>query len=330
MAIWNHDHQNYVRMTSKRVEKYGGYWRNPFPSSWDYERFVPVMAGNGEIALHNTKWNRFVRMNDQGKIDRSAAMNRDRIHNGMTWERFKVVATKKGYIALYNMHFGRFIKMDWHTKDMVVSPKINWWDLPDNWVSEAFFFTEVGEKKNCNFWCRLRKGIEKAVDRIASWVKKLLQCFGDWTFSTTVGYNREIGTNAAVSFGISGTASHSSSNKIEKMRTAFRELLVEHAAPSIGVSIHAGLSAGVTTKFLWSGVGVSLWVSCSAKGENAGCTIGISVGAIFTAWSLAGADANCLFGPTIFGAFDCSRSAGGTFLLICCSYTLTSGTNNCR
>ena len=33
---------------------------------WTWERFTVVDAGNGEIALHNTFHNRFVRMNQEG------------------------------------------------------------------------------------------------------------------------------------------------------------------------------------------------------------------------------------------------------------------------
>ena len=41
------------------------------PKEWTWERFTVVDAGNGEIALHNTWHNRFVRMNTDG-MDASA------------------------------------------------------------------------------------------------------------------------------------------------------------------------------------------------------------------------------------------------------------------
>merc|ERR1711988_1799228 len=35
---------------------------NDLPSNWAWERFTVVDAGNGQIALHNSRLNRFVRM----------------------------------------------------------------------------------------------------------------------------------------------------------------------------------------------------------------------------------------------------------------------------
>ena len=33
-----------------------------FPAGWEYELFTVVDAGNGEVAFHNPRWNRFVWM----------------------------------------------------------------------------------------------------------------------------------------------------------------------------------------------------------------------------------------------------------------------------
>ena len=40
VAIWNHQHQRYVRLRKGKVEKGGAGWRDPFPN-WGYERFTP-------------------------------------------------------------------------------------------------------------------------------------------------------------------------------------------------------------------------------------------------------------------------------------------------
>ena len=71
------------------------------PYSWTWERFVCVDVGNGEVAFHNTQWNRFIRMHSNGKIDRSSECSRDFIPGGWSWERFKLkdvgATAKSGY-----------------------------------------------------------------------------------------------------------------------------------------------------------------------------------------------------------------------------------------
>ncbi|CAE7751695.1 unnamed protein product [Symbiodinium sp. CCMP2456] len=66
---------------------------------WTWERFTVVDAGNGEIALHNTLHNRFVRMN-QAAADLPAEWS---------WERFTVVYAGNGTIALHNRAHNRFV-----------------------------------------------------------------------------------------------------------------------------------------------------------------------------------------------------------------------------
>jgi len=321
VAIWNHQHQRYVRLRKGKVEKGGAGWRDPFPN-WGYERFTPVMAGHGEVAFYNAENRRFIRMNSDGYLDDSDKMDQWQLHDGMTWERFKVVDMGEGHIALYSSAHKKFWKMNGWEENLVTGPEMDYWKVDTNWGNEKFFLVEVGEKKNCNFWCRLRRGIEKVVKAVADFVVKLLSCFGQWVFTESVGYSRSISTHAAVNFGVSAGVSTPS----------IKSIIQQATSPGMSVSLWASLGAGATAEWLWSGLGVALYMSCGGAVDDSsgGCYFGVSVGAIFSAWAKAWGEPRCAFGPTLFGAFQCSRSVGGTFLLICCSYSILTGENSCR
>ncbi|OLQ12213.1 hypothetical protein AK812_SmicGene3906 [Symbiodinium microadriaticum] len=68
---------------------------------WTWERFTVVDAGNGEIALHNTFHNRFVRMNQEG-MDASDLKAAADLLPEWSWERFTVVYGGNGTIALHS------------------------------------------------------------------------------------------------------------------------------------------------------------------------------------------------------------------------------------
>jgi len=66
------------------------------PSHWTWERFTVVDAGNGLVAFHSPKWNRFMRMRrDNQKMDRSGSKAADALPSHWTWERFYVVELEK-------------------------------------------------------------------------------------------------------------------------------------------------------------------------------------------------------------------------------------------
>ena len=93
-----------------KIKRKSSKWKDPFPSGWEWERWVPVMAGHNEVAFHSTKWNRFLRMNSNGKMDASHERNIHDLVDWMTWERFRVVQLG-GKIALYNTHHKKFVQM---------------------------------------------------------------------------------------------------------------------------------------------------------------------------------------------------------------------------
>ncbi|CAE7674698.1 unnamed protein product [Symbiodinium pilosum] len=317
--LWNDAHKYYIRMDKdKNVEKSKKGWKDPFPGDWDWERWVPIMAGHGEVAFHNTQWNRFLRMNNQGRMDASGPCDWHHLREGMTWERFKVMQMGNGNIALYNTAHRRFVKMD-GGNGLVTSAPMDFWDLPDWWTWEKFYMKEVGEVRRCNFWCRLASPFVKVFKAVTSFVTKLLQCFGQFAVTANTGYSRDINPpTVAVNVGISGGAQYG------------LQSILKGKPPSVSMALKIGAAAGSVTAWSWLGVGVSVSVSCKAA-DTFGCKFGIAVGAIAKGWRKKGADAlGCVFGPTVFGAFECKSCVGGTMLLFCCSYDFLTGDNSCR
>ncbi|OLP96072.1 hypothetical protein AK812_SmicGene21737 [Symbiodinium microadriaticum] len=203
VILWNEAHRKYVQMDKKhKIKRKSSKWKDPFPSGWEWERWVPVMAGHNEVAFHSTKWNRFLRMNSNGKMDASHERNIHDLVDWMTWERFRVVQLG-GKIALYNTHHKKFVQMS-HGNELSSLGPMEYWDLPDHWTWEQFVIKEVGEASHCNFWCKLASPFVKVFKAVVSFVAKLLECFGQFAVTATGGYGRPISTNVAVNFGVSG------------------------------------------------------------------------------------------------------------------------------
>jgi len=318
VVLWNHAWSKYVRMDKQHnIEKKDSSWKDPFPSGWEWERWVPIMAGHGEVAFHSTKWNRFLQMNDQGKMAASSKRNIEDLVEWMTWERFRVVQLEGGKIALYNTKHKRFMKMD-GGNDLVTQGPMNYWDLPAHWSWERFDIKEVGEASHCNFWCKLASPFVKVFKAVVSFVAKLLECFGQFAVTASGGYGRPINTNVAVNFGVSGGVS------VQKSL----ENILSGKPPQASITLSAAAAAGATTQWFWTGVGITLSVNCAAA-DTFGCKFGISVGAILKGWGQKQQDEKCPFGPTL-AALKCARSVGTTMLIFCCTYDLLTGENSCR
>ncbi|CAE7154950.1 unnamed protein product, partial [Symbiodinium necroappetens] len=81
-----------------------------WPAGWEWELFTVVDAGNGEVAFHNPKWNRFVWMEGHTCVATNTApaqaFNRD-------WAkaRFMEVTAPDNTIGLYNKAEGRYLRL---------------------------------------------------------------------------------------------------------------------------------------------------------------------------------------------------------------------------
>ncbi|CAE7217876.1 unnamed protein product, partial [Symbiodinium necroappetens] len=111
-----------------------------FPAGWEFELFTVVDAGNGEVAFHNPRWNRFVWMEGATCVAThhhpAAGYSRD-------WAkaRFMEVAAGDNTIALYNKAEGRFLRL--HNTIMDSSPPVSS-EFPAGWAFERFQIVPTG------------------------------------------------------------------------------------------------------------------------------------------------------------------------------------------
>ncbi|CAE7263886.1 proS, partial [Symbiodinium sp. CCMP2592] len=119
---------------------------------WDWEEFTVVDAGKGEIALHNTKWNGFVKMwNDppsphyphHSKVSVTPGIKAEDLPDHFAWERFQVIPLGHNEVALHNAEHNRFLSMNVLAGDIFGSPVRNPKDLPEDWAWERWQVVEV-------------------------------------------------------------------------------------------------------------------------------------------------------------------------------------------
>ena len=96
-------------------------------------RFTVVDAGNGQIALHCTAYNRFVRMTDT-KVDASPVRAVSDLTADWMWERFHVVELANNQIALHSPAHNRFLSVS--DGSVTRSEQTAWNQLPSNWQWE--------------------------------------------------------------------------------------------------------------------------------------------------------------------------------------------------
>ncbi len=81
-------HRRFLRVREDNVNGHGGVkdsHRLFCIDSWDNEPFVVVDAGDGKVAFHNRRWNRFLRMYVH-KVDAlGGPMDRDKLPPASVW-----------------------------------------------------------------------------------------------------------------------------------------------------------------------------------------------------------------------------------------------------
>lgn len=93
IALHNTHQNRFVMMTNDAtpVITHSKLWNEyELPIGQLGERFKVVDGGNNEVAFHNARANRFLRMNNQAGMDTSAVQNWNSLPGGWTWERFQV------------------------------------------------------------------------------------------------------------------------------------------------------------------------------------------------------------------------------------------------
>ena len=177
IALHSPKHNCFVQMDDKKdIKRSGGinYQDLPSASHWPWARFRVVDAGNGEIALHSPKHNRFVRMNDKKDMDASDHQNYQDLPSAShwPWERFRPVMTMLpvgSFIALHSTVHNRFVRMtnEWH---LDASSEQSWKSLPSDWTWERFRVVDAGNgeialhspKHNCFVQMDDKKDIKRS------------------------------------------------------------------------------------------------------------------------------------------------------------------------
>ena len=112
-------------------------------TTWDREYFTVVDAGNGEVAFHNPRFNRFIRMQSKTNMDMSG--DRALLPSGWRHERFTPVNAGNGEIALYCRAHRRFVQMRWHGVMTTKNQDLDADDLSPSWKFERFTVVQGGE-----------------------------------------------------------------------------------------------------------------------------------------------------------------------------------------
>ena len=123
------------------------------PSSWKHERFVPVNAGNGEVALYCKAHKRFVEMRWDGHIrPKNQDINAQDLPRGWKAERFQVVQGHPYFyfepgtvITIYNWKHKRFIQMESNGKlkrSLFSYPSVR---TGPSWKSTYFTVVDAGD-----------------------------------------------------------------------------------------------------------------------------------------------------------------------------------------
>ena len=140
IALYSRIHKRFLRMTSDGVDASAKREDGTVPDNWNAERFTVVDAGAGQVAFHSALQNRFLKMNDRAKMDRSGVKNVDALPGKWAWERFTPVDTGIGGYAFHNAAHNRYVRMaanrvvdasGQHSVDFV----------PDGWTWEDFTLT---------------------------------------------------------------------------------------------------------------------------------------------------------------------------------------------
>ncbi|CAE7151474.1 unnamed protein product, partial [Symbiodinium necroappetens] len=141
VALYSKKHRRYIRASNRRrgrgdLKSTGKMNARDLKKTWSRVYFTVVDAGNGEVAFHNPKFNRFIRMKSKTNMDMSD--DRATLPGGWKSERFTPVNAGKGEIALYCRAHRRFVQM---RPDGSMRPKdkdLNADDLSPTWTYERF------------------------------------------------------------------------------------------------------------------------------------------------------------------------------------------------
>ncbi|CAE7739257.1 unnamed protein product [Symbiodinium sp. CCMP2456] len=119
------------------------------------ERFAVVDAGNGLVALHNARWNRFMKMS-QSQMMASPVKAASRLPaSGWHSEYFQIVDAGDGTVGLHNPHQNRFVQMR-PDGTVQATDERNWDQLRRHtWSYERFYMVPVTNYLQPGTWVSL-------------------------------------------------------------------------------------------------------------------------------------------------------------------------------
>ncbi|CAE7801647.1 unnamed protein product, partial [Symbiodinium sp. CCMP2456] len=107
VAFYNTLHRKFIAMRKNHLAP-GGYSEGgDLPDEWTHERFTVIQKNGREIALHNARNNRFIKINGA-----SPHKNPDRFPQGWGSESFEVWPAVDGEMMLWNPSVNRMVQMD--------------------------------------------------------------------------------------------------------------------------------------------------------------------------------------------------------------------------
>ena len=111
------------------------------------ESFTVVDGGNGELAFHCLRHNRFMRLHGHDVDAKGGEQMANNLPDNWSSERFTLIGAGGGLIALHNCTHNRFIRMYNNEVDGKGGPRDKNC-LPNCWGAERFRVVEVGEITN--------------------------------------------------------------------------------------------------------------------------------------------------------------------------------------
>jgi len=161
--------------------------------------------------------------------------------------------------------------------------------------------------------------VVNVVKKVTSFVVSLFKCVGDVKTLAAVGYCKKFPyPESVVGVGVGFGAAVG-----EKLGTLLQGKVVPYIKVFMGMVVGA-IPGSPHLGGVRVGVGIGGNVQCTASS----CSLGISVGGVASGL-FATNDPNCVFGWWLVG-FRCMMGAGVAISVVCCSFDLTNGKENCR
>ena len=143
IALWNLHNKHFVRMSSAfELDKSAQSSDGSLPSTWTWELFKVMDAGDGMVALYNLVQKRFISMPEGQYMEKSPERPDRTLPSTWGWAVFRVVHVHTDIVAFYNPSHKRFMRMMASETKIDKSPVQEDGTLPSDWGAERFKIVE--------------------------------------------------------------------------------------------------------------------------------------------------------------------------------------------